>query len=149
MAKGDVVIKTVTVAGTSGSYVATDVIGTETSIANAVNSAGGSGRIYHARVTDDSDVMGACDLMFASATATAAADSATFAPSDPINKLYKSTIELPGFIDVGGARRVEWDGVKGIYCAVTTLFMIVVARSTIGTLAANALEVELWIMQDQ
>lgn len=149
MAKGDVIVKQFSVAGTSGSYVTGDVIGSETSVSGCISSSGGSARLFHVLATDDSDVMGPCDLMFASASASPASDSAAFAPSDTNNVLYKATVELPSWIDVGGARRVEWDGVKGLYSANTTLYLTVVARATIGTLAANALKVECWFMQDQ
>jgi len=149
MAKGDVIIKTFTVTGTSGSYVTGDVIGAEISVSGCVSATGGSARIFHVSATDDSDVMGACDLMFAVSTASPAADSTAFAPSDANNKLYKGTIELPGWVDVGGARRIEWNGVVGVYSTTTTLFLTTVARATIGTLAASALVIDVWLMQDQ
>ena len=149
MAKGDVIVKTFTVAGTSGSYVTGDVIGPETSVSGCVSATGGSARLFHVMATDDSDVMAACDFMFASAAASPAADSAAFAPSDANNKLYKATVSVGAWVDVGTARRVEWDDVKGVYSATTTLYLTVVARATIGTLAASALVVEAWFMQDQ
>jgi hypothetical protein len=149
MTLGAVTVVSSNVAGTTGSYVANDVMGSEISFTSAVSASGGSGVIEHVVMWDDADVMAACELWFSSATASPAADSAAFAPSDANARLYVAMIALPAPTDNGLNRYVDWDGFKSINCAATTLFCTIVARATIGTIAANALRIQLSIRQDQ
>jgi hypothetical protein len=138
-------------AGTmGGSYVDGDVMGTLTTLTSCVSSSGGSGVIEKAMVWDDSDSLLAFDLYVASASVTQASDSAAFAPSDSDNRLYVARLQFPAPADVGGARIGKIAPFDNIYCAATSLFVTMVARSTMASsITASAIKMQLWIRQDQ
>lgn len=153
MTLGAVTFVEFNIAGTSGSYVTNDVFGSETTLTGAISANGGTGTVKQAVMYDDADAMGPCELWISESTASPAADSAQFAPSDANSRLYRSPgdISFGTFIDNGGARIASWRGAAAIKAAsgATSCFLTIVCRATIGTVAANAVRVALWIEQDQ
>lgn len=134
-----------------GSYTNADVMGTLTTLTGAVSVSGGSGVIEKAAVWDDSAALtGAFILFVASATVTQAADSNAFAPSDADGRLYVARLIFPALENIGGCRFGEIYPFTNIYCAATSLFVTMVARSTMaGAITTSAVKMQFWIRQDQ
>jgi hypothetical protein len=150
MALGAVLTPTVTIPTGTGSWVTGDVMASQMTLAGAVSSAAGSGVIEKAMVFDNNANLLAFDLYLYSATVTLAADSAAWAPSDADNALCVATVKFPA-PEQNSLNRLGYVATsENINCAATSLFITMVARSTMATaITAATVKFAFWIRQDQ
>jgi hypothetical protein len=111
-------------------YTAGDQVGTIISIADAVRAAGGTGLITSVLLIDQSDIIGAYDVVFFRETVTLAADNAAFAISDANSLKITQLVQLAGSFDLGANRIAQAYNLAVPYdCnGSTTLFAALIAR---------------------
>jgi hypothetical protein len=135
----DVVSSGLTTATTA--YTSGDQLGAEMTVTLASNSEPCSGYIVGALVTDDSDVMGAVDLVFFTAASSPAADNAAAAWADANAQTITAAMSLTTVIDTG-ANRVVTTGladVKVPFVAPTgRLFLNAITRTGNAVFASGA-----------
>ena len=81
-------------------YVAGDQVGTLVTVANAARVTGGGGMIVGVTLIDQSDIIGAYDVVFFDSTVTLAADNAAFAISDADSLKIVAIAQLAGSFDI-------------------------------------------------
>ncbi len=92
-------VTTATTAYTSG-----DQVGVLATVANAARVTGGGGTIVGVTLIDQSDIIGAYDVVFFDSTVTLAADNAAFAISDADSLKIVGLVQLAGAFDIGNNR---------------------------------------------
>lgn len=85
-------------------YTAGDTVGTLYTLANAARASGGGGTITGVTLIDQSDIIGAYDVVFFDSSITLAADNAAFAISDADSLKFVGLVQLAGAIDLGNNR---------------------------------------------
>lgn len=85
-------------------YTAGDTVGTLITVANAARVTGGGGTIVGVTLIDQSDIIGAYDVVFFDSTVTLAADNAAFSISDADSLDVVGLVQLAGSFDIGGNR---------------------------------------------
>jgi hypothetical protein len=85
-------------------YTAGDQVGTLVTLANAARVSGGSGTITGVMLIDQSDVIGAYDVILFDSTITPAADNAAFAISDADSLKIVASVQLAGSFDLTNNR---------------------------------------------
>jgi hypothetical protein len=85
-------------------YGAGDQVGTQISLANAARASGGTGVIVGVELVDQSDIIGAYDVVFTRASITPAADNAAFSISDANALEVVGIAQLAGSFDIGNNR---------------------------------------------
>ena len=85
-------------------YTAGDQVGTIITIANAARISGGSGTIVGATLIDQSDIIGAYDVVIFDSSATLATDNAAFAITDADSLKIVALIQLAGAFDLTNNR---------------------------------------------
>lgn len=88
-------------------YTAADQVGTLVTIANAARVTGGSGTIVGVTLIDQSDIIGAYDIIFFDSTVTLAADNAAFAISDADSLKIVASVQLAGAFDLTNNRLAQ------------------------------------------
>ena len=147
MAKGDIVYQELNLPGTTSGYIPNDVMGTELTLAGMATASGGTGVITKVVVWDDSATLLQFDIFISTSTGSPSADSAADAPSDANNRLGQVWIPVPAPFARGTLNKViTIPVVDGDYkCAVQSLFVSLVARSTMAAaIAANAIRIGVW-----
>ena len=92
---------------TTPAYTAADQVGTLVTIANAARVTGGSGTITGVVLIDQSDIIGAYDIIFFDSTITPAADNAAFAISDADSLKIVASVQLAGAFDLTNNRLAQ------------------------------------------
>ena len=99
------------IAVTSGSlttattaYTAGDQVGSQFTFANAARVSGGTGRVVGAILMDETDIIGAYDLVLTRASVTLASDNAAYAISDGDAANVVGVVQLAGAFDIGNNR---------------------------------------------
>ena len=85
-------------------YVAGDQVGLPITLANAARVSGGSGTIVGATLIDQSDIIGAYDLVIFDSSVTLATDNLAFAISDADSLKIVALIQLAGAFDLTNNR---------------------------------------------
>lgn len=85
-------------------YTAGDQVGSQITLTNASRVSGGSGVIVGVTLIDQSDIIGAYDVVFFSASATLASDNAAFSISDADCLNIIGLVQLNGSFDIGNNR---------------------------------------------
>lgn len=85
-------------------YVAGDQVGTLVTVANAARVTGGGGMIVGVTLIDQSDIIGAYDVVFFDSSVTLAADNAAFAISDADSLDIVAVVQLAGSFDLTNNR---------------------------------------------
>lgn len=85
-------------------YTAGDQVGGQISLSNAARASGGTGIITGVCLIDQSDIIGAYDVVFSRASITPAADNAAFAISDADSLNVVGVAQLAGSFDIGNNR---------------------------------------------
>lgn len=85
-------------------YTAGDQVGTLITLSNAARVSGGGGTIVGVQLIDQSDIIGAYDVVFFDSTVTLAADNAAFAISDADALKFAGLVQLAGSFDIGNNR---------------------------------------------
>lgn len=85
-------------------YVAGDQVGTLVTVANAARVTGGGGMIVGVTLIDQSDIIGAYDVVFFDSSVTLAADNAAFAISDADSLKIVAIAQLAGAFDITNNR---------------------------------------------
>jgi len=85
-------------------YVAGDQVGTLITLSNAARVSGGGGMIVGATLIDQSDIIGAYDLVIFDSSVTLAADNAAFAISDADSLKIVAIVQLAGAFDLTNNR---------------------------------------------
>lgn len=86
------------------SYTAGDQVGTQVSLTGAARASGGSGTIVAVQLIDQSDIIGAYDVVFSRASITPASDNAAFAISDADSLNVIGLVQLAGAYDLTNNR---------------------------------------------
>lgn len=85
-------------------YTAGDQVGTQVTIASAARLSGGGGVITGVTLIDQSDIIGAYDVVIFDSSVTLAADNAAFAISDADSLKIVGIVQLAGAFDIGNNR---------------------------------------------
>ena len=85
-------------------YVAGDQVGVQITVANAARLTGGGGMIVGVTLIDQSDIIGAYDVVFFDSSVTLAADNAAFAISDADSLKIVAIAQLAGAFDITNNR---------------------------------------------
>lgn len=85
-------------------YTAGDQVGTQITLANAARVSGGGGTIIGVTLIDQSDIIGAYDVVIFDSSATLAADNAAFAISDADSLDIVAVVQLAGAFDLTNNR---------------------------------------------
>lgn len=85
-------------------YTAGDQVGVLATVAGAARVSGGGGTIVGVTLIDQSDIIGAYDVVFFDSTVTLAADNAAFAISDADSLKIVGLVQLAGAFDIGNNR---------------------------------------------
>lgn len=85
-------------------YTAGDQVGTQFTFANAARVSGGTGRVVGAVLLDETDIIGAYDLVLTRASITLASDNAAYAISDGDAASVVGIIQMAGAFDIGNNR---------------------------------------------
>jgi hypothetical protein len=122
-------------------YVAGDQVGTQITLANAARLSGGSGTIVGATLIDQSDIIGAYDLVIFDSSVTLAADNAAFAISDADSLKIVALIQLAGAFDLTNNRVAQAYNLAIPYVCSggTSLFAALITRAGHGFFTAGAL----------
>jgi hypothetical protein len=122
-------------------YVAGDQVGTQITLANAARLSGGSGTIVGATLIDQSDIIGAYDLVIFDSSVTLAADNAAFAISDADSLKIVALIQLAGAFDLTNNRVAQAYNLAIPYVCSgsTSLFAALITRSGHAFFTAGAL----------
>lgn len=141
--KSDMASSGLTTATTA--YSAGDVVGAGWSLANAVDAAGGTGKVRAIRIVDKADMMTGITLWLATASITFGTDNAGPSVSDADALKIRSSITL-GFSDLGGCRVATVDSIVLPYeCDATTLY--VYAITNVGhTFYGAATDLPIWFL---
>jgi hypothetical protein len=91
-------------------YTAGDQVGTQFTIAGAARLTGGTGRIVSVLLTDETDIIGAYDVVFSRSSITPAADNAAFTISDTDALAVVGVAQLAGSFDLGANRLAQYFG---------------------------------------
>jgi hypothetical protein len=133
----------------STAYVGGDMLGTQWSFASAVATSGGLGVIEGLVLLDESDIIGAVDLLLFNASVTQAADNAPNSWSDADMANCVGVISLPPAYDSALNRVISWSGALPIKLAATTLYAGFVTRSAHTFFGATtSLKARLYIRQE-
>ena len=136
-------------AGVSGSYVAGDQMGTLITVANFADFAGQYVSIEQATGMDGNAAMGPCDLYIHSASITVASDSAADSISDADNLTTLTRLQFGGW--QASALNYHTRLLTGIparfVCPATSVYVRVVARSTIGTITGATVRFRLTVLK--
>ncbi len=135
---------------TSPAYTAKDAIGGLLTFANAVRASGGTGKIAAVQIEDKGQQKADIDLVLFNATITAPTDNAIFNPSDA------EVGTCVGYIPIGGGMYSDFstnsvaNAIPGLefVLAGTSLFGVLVARSTPTYTSTTDIVVTLTIQQD-
>lgn len=111
-------------------YIAGDQVGTLISLSNAARVTGGGGVIVGVTLIDQSDIIGAYDVVFFDQTVTLAADNAAFAISDADSLDIVGLVQLAGSFDIGANRVAQAYNIAIPYVcnASTTLYAALICR---------------------
>jgi hypothetical protein len=122
-------------------YVAGDQVGTQITLANAARLSGGSGTIVGATLIDQSDIIGAYDLVIFDSSVTLAADNAAFAISDADSLKIVALIQLAGAFDLTNNRVAQAYNLAIPYVCSggTSLFAALITRAGHTFFTAGAL----------
>lgn len=82
-------------------YTAGDQVGTQFTITGAARASGGTGTIVGVTLTDETDIIGAYDVVFSRSSITPAADNAAFSISDGDAVNVVGVVSLAGSYDLG------------------------------------------------
>lgn len=82
-------------------YTAGDQVGTQFTITGAARASGGTGTIVGVTLTDETDIIGAYDVVFSRSSITPAADNAAFSISDTDALAVVGVVSLAGSYDLG------------------------------------------------
>ena len=85
-------------------YTAGDQVGVLATVGGAARVTGGGGTIVGVTLIDQSDIIGAYDVVFFDSTVTLAADNAAFAISDADSLKIVAIAQLAGAFDIGNNR---------------------------------------------
>lgn len=85
-------------------YTAGDQVGVLATVSSAARVSGGGGMIVGVTLIDQSDIIGAYDVVFFDSTVTLAADNATFAISDADSLKIVAIAQLAGAFDITNNR---------------------------------------------
>ena len=122
-------------------YTAADQVGTLVTIANAARVTGGSGTIVGVTLIDQSDVIGAYDIVFFDSSVTLAADNAAFAISDADSLKLVASVQLAGAFDLTNNRLAQAYNLAVPYVCSggTSLFAALLTRGGHTVFTAGAL----------
>jgi hypothetical protein len=114
----------------AAAYSAGDQFGSLITITNAARVTGGTGWINSIVYWDDTDVMGAIDIVFFRDTLTLAADNAAFAISDADARKALWVAQLSNVNDLGAQRFIAAPGLAiPYYCTGTSLYAAIITRT--------------------
>lgn len=122
-------------------YAAGDQVGVQITIANAARVSGGSGTITGVVLIDQSDIIGAYDLVVFDSSVTPAADNAAFAISDADSLKIVALIQLAGAFDLTNNRIAQSYNLAVPYVCSggTSLFAALITRAGHTFFTAGAL----------
>jgi len=129
-------------------YTAGDQVGTLVSLTGAARATGGSGTIVAVQLIDQSDIMGAVDVVFSRASITLAADNAAYAISDADSLNVIGLVQLAGAYDIGNNRIAQAYNLAVPYdCSGgTTLYASIITRIGHTFFTAGALpQLVVWV----
>lgn len=123
------------------SYTAGDQVGTLITLANAARVTGGGGTIVGVTLIDQSDIIGAYDVVFFDSSVTLAADNAAFSISDADSLEIVGLVQLAGSFDIGGNRVAQAYSLALPYVcnAGTSLYAALICRISHTFFTAGAL----------
>lgn len=131
-------------------YTAGDTLGTQFTLANAARASDGTGRIVGVVLMDETDIIGAVDVIFTRASVTLAADNAAWAISDADAANIVAVVPL-SVADVGNNRIAQALNLRIPYnCSGgTSLFCSLVTRTahTFFT-ATTSLKLQVFVERD-
>lgn len=131
-------------------YTAGDQLGTQFTLANAARASGGTGRIVGIVLLDETDIIGAVDVIFTRASITLAADNAAYAISDADAANVIAIVPLTA-ADLGNNRvaqaanlSIPYDcsGGTSLYCSLVTR----TAHTFFG--ATTSLKLQVFVERD-
>ena len=129
-------------------YTAGDQVGTQVSLTGAARASGGSGTIVAVQLIDQSDIIGAYDVVFSRASITPASDNAAFAISDADSLNVVGLVALAGAYDIGNNRIAQATNLAVPYdCSGgTTLYANLITRYGHTFFTAGALpQLVVWV----
>lgn len=135
----DVGVTGVTTATTA--YTAGDQVGAQITLASAARVTGGYGMITGVVMIDQSDIVGAYDVVFFDSSVTPASDNAAFAISDADSLKIVGIVQLAGAFDIGNNRIAQAYNLAVPYkCAgSTSLYAALITRGSHTFFTAGAL----------
>jgi hypothetical protein len=134
-------------------YTAGDQVGPMFTLANAARVSGGTGRIVGVTLMDESDIIGAYDVVFCRSNITLAADNAAFSISDADALNVIGLVPLAGAFDIGGNRiaqafnlSVPYDcsGGTSLYASLITR----VGHTFFSVGGVDSLALTVWVERD-
>lgn len=122
-------------------YTAGDQVGVLATVANAARVTGGGGTIVGVTLIDQSDIIGAYDVVFFDSTVTLAADNAAFAISDADSLKIVAIAQLAGAFDIGNNRIAQAFNLAIPYVCSggTSLFAALISRASHTFFTSGAL----------
>jgi hypothetical protein len=134
-------------------YTAGDQVGPMFTLANAARVSGGTGRITGVTLMDESDIIGAYDVVFCRSNITLAADNAAFAISDADALNVVGLVPLAGAYDIGGNRLAQAFNLNIPYDCLggTSLFAALITRvghSFFSVGGVDSLALTVWVERD-
>ena len=129
-------------------YSAGDQVGTQVSLTGAARSSGGTGTIVAVQLIDQSDIIGAYDVVFSRASITPASDNAAFAISDADSLNVVGIAQLAQAFDIGNNRIAQAYNIAIPYdCSGgTTLYANLLTRSAHTFFTAGSLpQLVVWV----
>jgi hypothetical protein len=122
-------------------YVAGDQVGLPITLANAARLSGGSGTIVGATLIDQSDIIGAYDLVIFDSSVTLAVDNAAFSITDADSLKIVALIQLAGAFDLTNNRVAQAYNLAITYVCSggTSLYAALITRAGHTFFTAGAL----------